>query len=75
MNGKLSVFKMEEHTSAVPLGSVLGLVIFAVFINGLGKGVSSDGAKFAGEVEVCNVVKMSTHCRVQERSHNEQLDD
>lgn len=64
------MFKPEEHTSAVPPGSVLGLVIFAVFRNGPGRGVSSDGTEFAGEAEVCSVVKMSTHCRVQERFHN-----
>jgi len=75
MNGKWSVFKMEERASAVPPASVLGLVIFAVFINGLGKGVSRDGAEFAGEAELCSVVKMSAQCRVQERSCNEWLDD
>lgn len=60
MNGKRSVFKMEECTSAVPPGSALGLVIFAIFISGLGKGVSSDGAEFAGEPEVCSIVKVSS---------------
>lgn len=75
MNGKRSVFKTEECISAVPPGSVLGLVVFTVFRNVPGKGVSSDGTEFGDEAEVCSVVKMSTHCTVQERSHNECLDD
>lgn len=65
---------MLECTSAVLQGSVLGLVGFAVFRNGPGKRVSSDGTEFADEAEVCSAEKMSTHCRVQERSHNELLD-
>lgn len=33
------------------------------------------GQSLLVRLEICSVVKMSTHCRVQERSHNEQLDD
>lgn len=69
------MFKTEEFISAVPPGSVPELVVFTVFRNDTGKGVRSDGTEFAGEVEVCTVVKMSTHCRLQERSHNKCLDD
>lgn len=75
VNGKWSVFKMEECTSAIPPRSALGLVMFAIFVSGLGKSVSSDGAEFAGELEVCSVVKMSSHCTAEERSHHRLLDD
>jgi hypothetical protein len=47
LNGKASQWK--EVDSGVPQGSILGPLLFIIFINGIDDGIVSDNLKFADD--------------------------
>ena len=59
ISGKFSQWR--EVNSAAPQGSVLRLIIFNLFINGLELGVSSEVATFADDTKLVKVVKTKRH--------------
>ncbi|CAM4598511.1 unnamed protein product [Caretta caretta] len=61
INGKFSE-RRRGVTSGVPQGSVLGLILFNLFINDLEKGVNSEVAKFADDTKLLEIVKTKADC-------------
>jgi len=53
--------------SGVPQGSVLGRVLFLVFINDLDQGISSSILKFADDIKLFKEVRHNTDCEALQR--------
>lgn len=54
-----SVSRWRSVMSGVPQGSVLGLMFFNVFINGVNSGIACTGSKFTDDKKLYSVINPS----------------
>ncbi|CAM5152026.1 unnamed protein product [Natator depressus] len=64
----------REVNSGVHQGSVLGPVLFSIFINDLEKGVNSEVAKFADDTKLLKIVKSQADCKELQKYLSELCD-
>ncbi|CAM5165820.1 unnamed protein product [Natator depressus] len=60
INGKFSEWR--GVTNGVPQGSVLGPILFNLFMNDLEKGIKSEVAKFSDDTKLLKIVKTKADC-------------
>jgi len=61
INGKASQWR--EVDSGMPLGSILGPLLFIIFINGIDEGILSDILKFANDTQIFWQVRNKGECK------------
>ena len=69
VNGKLS--RWADTLKAIPQGSVLGTIVFVIFINDLSDGVTGTVKIFADEIKLFQAVwSMSDHFQLRKDLEN-----